>query len=408
MRLLVSAFSLCPGMGSEPGVGWHTVAALAREHEVHALVEVTCEPKIRPVFRAEEHPRIHLHYVGIPLLTALVQGPLRNGPCLALYYYVWQFFAWFAASRLCRQHQFDACQHVTFVKYNVPSFLHLLGLPFVWGPVGGAERAPAVFYREFGFKTRVMEAARVWLQKAAYLDPFVRWCTSRSTLALGVTNETAAELRGLGARRVEVLSAVALSQEELSQIAQRPAAYRSGMLTLVYAGRLIAWKGVHLALRALAQAPQTMRLRVIGDGELRPFLELETARLGLIGRVEFAGDLPRAQVLAAYASADGFLYPSLHDSGGNALLEAMAAGLPAICLAYGGPDAIVTPDCGWKIHAASPEAAVSGLAEALRDFAFNPAKRQAFGAAARARCLAEFSWDRRAETWLAKYRELAP
>lgn len=408
MRLLVTTFSLCPDHGSEPGVGWHMVEELAREHEVHALVDKNWEPTVGRVFHPQDHPHIHLHFIGIPLLTRLTEGPMNNGPCWAIYYYLWQIAAWLAARRLHRQHQFQACQHVTFVKFNTPSFLHLLGIPFLWGPVGGAEKAPSSFYCEFGFKIRLVEAVRVLAQKAALIDPFIHACTRRSHVAYAVTQETAVELRKLGAGKVEIISAVALSDEELLQLAPpAPAARDESNLTLLYVGRLIAWKGVHLALRALARGPATLRLRIIGDGPLRTFLEAEACSLGLANRVEFTGDLPRPQVLAAYAVADGFLYPSVHDSGGNAVLEAMASSLPVICLAYGGPDLIVSADCGWKVSAATPEQAVAGLSQALRDLAADPVERRNRGAAARARCLAEFSWSRRGEQWRAKYSELA-
>lgn len=447
MRLLVNAFSLCPGQGSEPGVGWHTVEELAREHDVHALVDANWEPKVQRVFRAEEHPRIHLHFVRIPWLTSLVEGPLHHGLCWLIYYYLWQIASWITATRLHDEHRFDACQHVTFVKYNTPSFFHLLGIPFIFGPVGGAEHAPAEFFREFGLKTRLAEAARVSLQKLALLDPFLRLCCQRSTIALGVTHDTAAELRKLGARRVEVLTAVALSEDEVSRIAgpalkpesvppercagsgpsdrfrdpslgvqANPAApsgiretgFNQEPLTLLYVGRLIAWKGVHLALRALAQSPSNLRLRIIGSGPLRSFLEAEAQRLGIASRVTFDGELPRDQVLAAYRSAHGFLYPSLHDSGGNAVLEAMAATLPILCLRYGGPDFIVSDNCGWKITAATPDDAIAGLASALHAFAMDNAERSNRGLAARTRCLRDFTWTTRGAQLRERLRSIVP
>jgi len=407
MRLLVTAFSLCPGQGSEPGVGWHTVEELARDHEVHALVDANWEPKVRAVFRAEDHPRIHLHFIRVPLLTTLVEGPLNNGLCWLIYYYLWQIAAWIAATRLHDQHRFDACQHVTFVKHNTPSFLHLLGLPFIFGPVGGAERAPSEFYREFGLKTRLSEAARVALQKLALLDPFLHLCCRRSSLSLAVTQDTATELRKLGAQRVEVLTAVALSEDELASINSTLGA-KADLLTLLYVGRLIAWKGVHQALRALAQGPTHLRFRIIGDGPLRPFLEAEAKRLGIADRVRFDGELPRDQVLAAYRSAQGFLYPSLHDSGGNAVLEAMAASLPILCLRYGGPDFIVGDDCGWKVAAATPDDATAALVNALHAFAADTDERTKRGAAANARCLRDFTWTTRGAQLREHLRAIVP
>lgn len=426
MHLLLTTFSLCPGEGSEPGVGWHTVVELAREHEVHALVDQNCETSVRQnldlaedgacSLRGEEDDargpplaNIHLHFVGIPLLSAFV-GRSTSTALWLIYYYLWQFAAFRAARRLHRQHHFDGTQHATFVKYNVPSLASLaVPRPCIFGPVGGAEHAPLAFYREFGWKVRLAEMVRVALQKLAFFDPFLRLSVARSELAMGVTSQTTAALSQLGARHVETLAAVALSEDEITQIDQActaKAAPRAN-LTVLFVGRLIAWKGVHLALRALAQSTaNNLCYRIIGDGPMRSFLEAEAQRLGIADRVDFAGALPRAEVLQAYAHADGLLYPSLHDSGGNAVLEAMAASLPILCLAYGGPDHIVTEGCGWKVEAHTPEAAVCGLARALDAFALSPDECTARGTAARARCLADFTWAKRGEQLRQRWADL--
>ncbi len=407
MKLLVSAFSCCPGLGSEPGVGWHTVEELAREHEVWVLVNESTAGDVRGKIAAAALPRVHVSFVGIPWFSRLVEGPLNNGLGWLVYYHLWQAVQMITAWRLHRRERFDACQHVTYVKYNTPSFLHLLGIPFIWGPVGGAERAPAVFYREFGWKTRLAEAARVLLQRAALADPLLHWCNRRSHLALAVTEQTAAEMRWLGARHIEVMPAVALSDEELTALSQEGQRAGAGPPVLLYVGRLIPWKGAHLGLRAIAaSANKELRFRIIGDGPLRGFLEAEARRLGIAHRVEFSGNLPREEVLRAYASADGFLFPSLHDSGGNAVIEAMAAGLPVLCLRYGGPDLLVAEGCGWKVAAGNPEQAVAGLAEVLNAFAADPVERRRRGKEAQRHVRCEHSWTGRGRALRAVYARL--
>lgn len=432
MRLLASAFSCCPGHGSEPGVGWNTVEQLAKEHEVWVLVDVNWRTRVEEALQAMDtaqrstltpsphpgggegggdgrretssgsshHPNLHFEFVGIPLLSALAERLPGNGAVWWIYYYLWQFAALLNAWRLHQRIGFDVCQHLTFVKYNTPSLLHLLGIPFIFGPVGGAEKAPLSFFKEFGWKTWLMEAARVGLIKAARFDPLLRWCVRRSAQCLGVTEDTAAELRKLGAKSVEVLPAVALSDVEIAQITSAKSegqrAQNDG-LTLLYVGRLIPWKGVHLGLRALAECEdKTLRYRIIGDGSLRIWLEAEAQRLGIANRVEFCGALPRDEVLQAYAQADGFLYPSLHDSGGNAIVEAMCAGLPILCLDCGGPGWIVSEGCGWKVPADSPAEAVPAMSLALNKFARDGEGRMARGRDAQQRCHIAFRWERRA------------
>jgi hypothetical protein len=61
---------------------------------------------------------------------------------------------------------------------------------------------------------------------------------------------------------------------------------------------------------------------------------------------------------------DVFLFPSLHDTGGLAVLEAMCAGLPAVCLDVAGPGALVREQCGVKVPLGSRGEVILGLAKA--------------------------------------------
>jgi glycosyltransferase involved in cell wall biosynthesis len=399
LKLLVTAISFCPGEGSEPGVGWHTVCAFAAEHEVTVLTDAQWKAKHDPA--AWAHLPVTVHYVASPFPLALLRGELA----WTLYYYLWQVAAYLTALRLHKQQQFDAAQHITFVKCTTPTMLALLPIPFIQGPVGGAELAPSSFYAEFSWKERLKEALRTLSIRVAAWDPLIRLCNKRSALSLAVTPATAEALRGYGSQHVGMLPAVALSAAEIAAIRDQTDSSHETELTLLYVGRLIPWKGLHLGLRALALVPG-LRLRVIGDGPLKPWLTAEAQRLGIAERVEFTGPLPRSEVLKAYASARGFLFPSLHDSGGNAVLEAMAAALPILCLRYGGPDALVPEEAGWKIAADTPEAAVAGIATALTTFRDLPDQRQQKGQAARAHCLTHHTWATHSEQLLSAIHSL--
>ncbi|MBL9116770.1 MAG: glycosyltransferase family 4 protein [Verrucomicrobiaceae bacterium] len=398
MRLLLSAVSCCPNYGSEPGVGWNTVreAAVDSENEVHVLVAAPWKERLERNFDSSRHPNVHFHLVSVPGFDSLMAEGKGTPLVSAFHYVLWQFWSYFAAVRLHQRLSFDLVHHVTFVKFNTFSLLPLLGIPFIWGPLGGAEHASASFYREFGWKTRAVEWLRRLLQWIAPVQPLLRWTAKHAALAIGVTQDTVTALRSLGARRIDLFPAVGLNDEELALI--QPATHLEGKigLTVIYAGRLIPWKGVHLALRALAGSGcANVRFQIIGSGPLRQRLEQEAHQLGISDRVSFLGEVDRATLLAAYASAEGFLYPSLHDSGGNAVIEAMAAGLPVIHLAKGGPDLLVPEEAGYKVQADDPETAVCGLTQALQRFCANRSERVQRGNKAREHAFAAHSWKSR-------------
>ena len=164
------------------------------------------------------------------------------------------------------------------------------------------------------------------------------------------------------------------------------------------AGRLLHWKGFHLALRAIAQIRDSipMEYSIFGNGPERKRLERLAQELRISDRVHFHDSIPREELLEKMSSFDAMLHPSLHDSGGFACLEAMAAGCPVICLDLGGPALQVTAETGFKIPAVSPEQTIRELADAIAQLAADPELRARLGRTARAR-VKVFAWERKLE-----------
>jgi glycosyltransferase involved in cell wall biosynthesis len=68
--------------------------------------------------------------------------------------------------------------------------------------------------------------------------------------------------------------------------------------------------------------------------------------------VRWFSSMPQADLFARYREVDAVLFPSLHDSSGNVVVEALSFALPVICLDLGGPGDIVTDDCGGVVRTA--------------------------------------------------------
>jgi glycosyltransferase involved in cell wall biosynthesis len=131
--------------------------------------------------------------------------------------------------------------------------------------------------------------------------------------------------------------AVAWFRDESSNARKEPspgAAHR-----ILYVGALSVRKGVTSLLEAFAlvarQQPEA-RLILVGDGPLRSSLEDLARRLGVHARVEFGGFVQPAELPAIYAQAGVFVLPSLEDTFGVVVVEAMACGVPVVCSKYAG------------------------------------------------------------------------
>jgi glycosyltransferase involved in cell wall biosynthesis len=156
---------------------------------------------------------------------------------------------------------------------------------------------------------------------------------------------------------------------------------------LLYAGRLLYWKGVHIAIEAMARLVVHMpdaQLTIVGNGPEETRLKTEMTQRRLGANITFVSWMPQEQFLRFYDSHDIFVFPSLHDSEGWVVLESLSKGLPVACLDLGGPKDIVTPQSGIVVGTAglNTSGVAVQLAEELRTLLANPERLAALSAGA--------------------------
>ncbi|AMW28504.1 glycosyltransferase [Arthrospira platensis] len=390
LNILISAYACRPGEGSEPGVGWHTIQEVAKYHNVWVLTRQNNRPTIEA--QLNQNPIIKLQVIYCEPPSWLRPLHLKK-KLVYLHYYLWQIAAYLVAKKLQETINFHIVHHVTYVRHSTPSFLALLPIPFLWGPVGGGESAPKAFWKDFGWRGIMYEIMRDIARTLGELDPFVKLTAQRSILARGTTAETTQRLRKLGAKNVEVLSQLGLSDLEITQLNQCGDSQPQGV-KFISIGRLLHWKGFHLGLKAFAQAkfPPDAEYWIVGDGPERRRLETLVQNLGITNQVKFWNHLSRPETLKKLSECLALVHPSLHESGGLVCVEAMAAGRPVICLDWGGPGLIVTEKTGFKIPADQPQQAIDGLANAMTILANNSAVFDDYRLAGRQRVQEFYSW----------------
>jgi glycosyltransferase involved in cell wall biosynthesis len=405
MKVLLSAYSCEPNRGSEPGLGWSVVREIAKYHEVWVLTRPDeSKEAIKAELSRNPVPNLHFVYFTLPFW----QDSLRWGQsgAMQLHYYLWQIQAYFVARKLHRQIGFDVVQHVTFVRHSTPSFLSFLPIPFVWGPVGGGESAPFSFWEDFGFKAKLYETARALFRWLGERDPSVHLTARRSAAVFAATHDTARQLYQLGAKNVTVIAEACLYLEEIDRLAQAPMP-ADAPVRFISMGRLLHWKGFHLGIRSFAQANLTeAEYWIVGEGPEQERLQRLADNLGIASQVKFWGRLSRAETLQRLAECHVLVHPSLHDSGGWVLREAMATGRPILCLDLGGPGVQVTDEIGIKVAANSPEQATRDLAAAMVELASNPSLRQQMGLAGMQLARQSYSWEARGQLLVELYDKL--
>lgn len=394
-RVLMVAYAACPGMGSEAGIGWNFALGMSQRHEVTLLTTDEFRPQIEAFLSAHPEVKLDVEYRNtfLPRWICGISYPLAN-----IYYWTWQLRIIPVVRRLCRERGIDLVHHVNWGRYWMLAGAAFGGRPFVWGPIGAAEGPPVGLLDGMSPRGQFSERSRDLMRWVFARGPLTRMTARRANCAIAATRETEVELHRWGIEDIQLVSSVGVDEADLPESAAAIDTPDAREYEFISIGRLLDWKGFHLGLRAFAEAGISgARYAIVGEGPEAGRLRHLANRLGIADRVDFLGQMPRARCLGVLSRSRLLVHPSLHDSGGFVLVEAMALGRPVICLNIGGPAVIVDDSSGVRIHARRVDDAVAQLAEAMRRLHADDESYRNMSNCARERGRAEFLWSRKME-----------
>ena len=310
--------------------------ALATRHDVVVLASLATPNAEFPVFRLTDETE-----EGLRTLRVRYRRP-RLRP-LAL---VCQLLGLLAALRRLRREGWRPdVVHAHVFSAALPALL-----------LGRLTRAIVVVTEHYtGFQRGLVRGADRVIARTAF---------TRADLVAPVSEDLARHLRALAPRARMVVMPNVVDTGVFSPAPRRGGARPARLLTV---GALAEKKGhVHL-LDAMARMRGSVdaRLEVVGDGELRGQLEARAAELGLGDRVRFLGERPKEEVARLMREADLFVLPSLHETFGCVLIEAMASGLPAVAARVGGVPEVLDPAAGTLVAPSDPDALARAIEESL-------------------------------------------
>ena len=402
MNVLIIGFACSPRLGGEPSNAWNWAWQLSRCHRVWVLaLPHDCEG-VGEYLAKRPNPNLKFCWVTVPRL--LDPWNHRGGNIgLAVDYLLWLKLAYRKSIKLHAQIGFHLVHHVSVGTVNAPPPFWKLPVPFVWGPVGGAQRVPSSFRRYFGALSgrEILRSARVATLPLSFS---LRRAARSSALVLATNHETGHLLSRAGGRNVRLFLDSGIPS---SFISERPVRTpRDRPFTLLWVGRMERRKALPLALEALAQNQDlNAKLLIAGDGEMRTQWEQYARRLHPVNKVGFLGHVPWNEMAGLYESADAFVFTSLRDSFGTQVLEAMGHSLPILTLDHQGVGTFVPPEAGIKVPVTSPEQTLAALAKGIRRVALFPEERRKMGEAALAFAKTQ-TWERRAERMSGIYEEV--
>lgn len=325
--------------------------------------------------------------------------------------------------KLVQNKQVDLIHQPIFVSPKIPSLIFGLGAPVVIGPMNGGMTFPPAFrHHEGKLVTCAVFIGRLLSNLLNTLIPGKKLAATLLVANQRTRKALPAGVRGKVVELVENGVDVLLWRSKFSAHTKlngltphllhpnedstkrelRPVRF-------IFMGRLLGWKGLDLLLPAfkqvLDQLPAT--LEIIGDGAAQNGLIQLAADLGIndeqntsnkgdrLPAIQFSGWLPQKECARRLQSADVLVLPSLFESGGAVVLEAMATGLPVIATKWGGPTDYLDESCGVLVSPQSREEFIHGLSTAMMQLAQSPALREKMGRTGRHRVLNAFDWQKK-------------
>jgi len=303
--------------------------------------------------------------------------------------------------KLILAHNINVVHQPTPVSPKAPSLIAGLGIAVVIGPMNGGMEYPRAFRRDESFFTRISIAmGRRGANIVNRLIPGKR----DADILLVANQRTQSALPSCVRGKVVQLPENGVDLKIWTLPETPPPQPAGGRARFIFVGRLVDWKRLDLALRALAQVPDAV-LEVIGDGEMRSGWSELANSLGLAERVQFLGWLPQQECAQHLQRATALLLPSIYECGGAVVLEAMATGIPAIATAWGGPTDYLDRSCGILVDPSSPQTIIDGFANAMSKLALNDSLRSQLGRAGRVRIERQYDWETKLDRILVIYRE---
>ncbi len=327
MKILLLSYSFGAARGSEAGVGWNVARGLAeRGHDV--TVVTTAE------FSGLN--RKGIADAGLPIRVVEWNLDLDHFASPGTYYR-WQRAVGEKLRLLCEAEHFDLAHHVTFNQYRGIRDVFATGLPYVIGPVGGADTVALPLLRELPWRAALKELVRYVPWDVLPLS----WRIRRSPqpgVVMASTLGTLDRLQRVGRlEQTELYPIIAVGSSEIREEAPETSSHPY----VLFDGGVRPEKGLQLLLRVMGRLWESgvqVPLCVAAVPEEKKTGVMSYARrCGLPPEaVELMSFMPREQLLQRMCGAKVFVTAAFRDSGCMALLEALSMGVSCLCLDTGG------------------------------------------------------------------------
>lgn len=412
MNVLLSVFECNPLRGSDSYVGWSYVINAAKYNNVYALTRTANKADIEKYCDDMKVDMHNIHFIYVDQSKFFTEKIYKINHYFGFLgsYFVWQKSAYKAAKKLMEDVKIDVCHHVSIADFRCAGKLWKLNIPFIFGPVGGGQETPDCFsdYVKSHWKG---EWFRKCMNEITTLVPSYRKALERAAIIYSSNDETSGCIRKRMPKKCKSklvqMTELCIDQKYLEE-RENIQKEDNPVVHIIVSGRLIYRKGIQVLLEAVTRMDSLhdYKVDIYGEGDQRSYLEKFVEKSGLENKVTFHGKIPFDEMQNAYKNADIYVLPSLRESTGTAVFEALANKLPVITFNQNGAKYVVENDAGILVDLNNKEQVLNDLAKALDTLVNSYELRKTYGECGFNKLKNQYTWNRRAEQMAQVYENL--
>ena len=409
MRILYYAFSCAPCAGSDEGLGWRWPFYMRNDHEVYVVTRKDRKPRIERYLKDQKITNMHFFYCDIP---DWMNFYYKTGKGFLAYQKLWQYPAYGMIKKLHMKYQFDLIHHVSTSDFRLIGFVYKLDTHYILGPLGGAQQTPA-YLRDYTKNNSREEKMRALINRFTILSPGYKKAINKADYIFLANKETYQYIYPYikEKERCRLLLDIAIDKDRIlpgkdagkqkpDQITDRktdPITDQDKVMTFIWSGRMVYRKGLAFLLDALDCIDRKLPYKVVlcGDGPEMEHLKELSRKKKLDGHISFTGQLTYEKMQENYENADVFVFPSLRETSGTVLVEAMAHRLPVIALNQGGAALMISEKEGFLVSGKSRRECVERMADTIRYCIGHPQMVMEKGIQAQKKLALGYTWDKK-------------
>lgn len=401
MKILYIAFACNPYVGSEAFCGWSWPLAMRKYCDVFVVTRKENKLGIEKYLSEHKISDIKFFYYDIPDAFNIYY---KSGKMYMPYSVIWQNASFGFIKKLHEKYNFDYIHQVTLGDFRLINPAWKLKCKFIFGPVGGAQLTPKSLKMYINADDK-SEQKRERINKIIKSLPSYRKALNHSYLILAANPETQEYLQKCikDSGKCSLLTENGVNADQIHGI---PEKVDHDKVVLLWSGRMIKRKGLNFLLEVLqlVKTEKSYILKLVGGGPEKSNLEKQASELKLKEKIEFVGKVSYEEMQHLYSSSDVFVFPSLRETTGTVLFEAMVNGLPVVTFNQNGAALLVDSNCGIKVDV------INDLSKVKHDFANALCKiiddsklRSNMGWNARLRIIENYTWEQKCKRFCDEY-----